>query len=158
MTMQAASRPASAHAATSVRRAGWIGPPQMTYDVALHDQQAVAVGTHAQRSTQVQLVKRADQQEKIMAKLTEEQLAHARVTFLSLADGAPARQRIELLTQDEADCMFCTLEQLKATRTLDEITAFARLNNMQPEELLYSLAAKDASEFGQLWKPRNAQR
>lgn len=48
MTMQAASRPASAHAATSVRRAGWIGPPQMTYDVALHDQQAVAVGTHAQ--------------------------------------------------------------------------------------------------------------
>ena len=92
-----------------------------------------------------------------MARRTEEQLAHARVTFLSLADGAPARQRIELFTQDEADSMFCTLEQLKAARTLEEITAVALLNNRQPEELLYSLAAKDASEFGQLWKPGNAK-
>ena len=92
-----------------------------------------------------------------MPTLTAEQLAHARVTFLSSADGAPARQRIELVTQDEADCMFCTLEQLKAARTLEEITMFAHLNNVKPDELLDSLASQDASEFVQLWKARNAQ-
>lgn len=92
-----------------------------------------------------------------MPKLTEKQLTHARAMFLASADGAEAHKRIELLTQNEANFMFTSMEELKAARTFDEIAAFAQVKGIEPMELLFSLASKDADEFDQLCKARNEE-
>jgi hypothetical protein len=85
-----------------------------------------------------------------MPKLTNAQLKKAAKQFL--AEKPDIIARILSLTEEDADFMGTSLEQLRLDRTMDEIDKYAHQNNRDPMELRFSLAAETFEEYDKMWE------
>lgn len=89
-----------------------------------------------------------------MSKLNAEQLAKGRKRFL---DGHPEiKRKIEALTQSEADAMGVSLELLRETETMHELSEVASVKGIDSTELFWSCIADTAEEFRAMLDRRNA--
>lgn len=89
-----------------------------------------------------------------MPKLTTAQMAKAAHMFL--ASNPAAAARILSTTQEEADFMCTSLDELRLSKTMAEIDKFAHENGRDPMEMRFSLAAETADEFDKMWKEHQA--
>lgn len=89
-----------------------------------------------------------------MTKFTADQLAKGRKRFL---DGHPeVRQKIEGLTQAEADASGISLDRLREIETMRELSEVARARKIDSTELFWSCIADTAEEFGAMLERRDA--
>jgi len=82
-----------------------------------------------------------------MNKPSADQLAEGRERFL--AAHPEVRAKIDALSNAEAEAMSTTLEKHREQETTREIEKYARGNDIDPVELMFSLAADTAEEFAQ---------
>ncbi|KVL93084.1 DUF6388 family protein [Burkholderia stagnalis] len=89
-----------------------------------------------------------------MSKLTTEQLAKGRKRFL---DGhLEAKFKIDSLTQRDADALGVSLELLRETETMRELSEVARVKGIDSTELFWSCIADTAEELGAMLERRDA--
>ena len=89
-----------------------------------------------------------------MNKLTPEQWEKGRKRFL---DGHPEiKQKIEALTQSEADALGVSLELLRESETMRELREVARIKGMDSTELFWSCIADTAEELKAMLERRDA--
>lgn len=80
-----------------------------------------------------------------MTKLTDEQKRIGRERFLA---GAPEiKEKIDALTEAEADAMFTTLDHLREVETMNALERYARARGMDSVEFFFSCVAETAMEW-----------